>query len=452
MMTRLAYNIGLLAGLILALPWLLVKALRVPGYAGWVLHRLGWADASLSSTVFPNSAASPNPTTSPRIWLHALSVGETASVRPLLRALRAHYPQAVLMLSSSTRAGATLAAATCANLVDCRLVMPYDLPGAATRIIRRLRPDLFILVETDFWPNLLGALAAAKVPMLLINGRMSPTSWNHYRILRFWARPLLFAPFTFLAMQTKAEVDRMVALGLTPARVGVIGNLKYTAAAAIGHRPKLARSELGIGAHKLLWVAGSTHAGEEEIILRAFRRLVVQWPDLFLVLAPRRVERAAMVLALAKQYGYRVALRREPKGAAAKGATEAEVVVLNSYGELVDLYSLGTMVFIGGSLVPAGGHNPLEAAVWEKPVLFGPHMEDFAEISEDLLAVNGALQVQNEDELVAGLQCWLADPNHRAACGRRGGELVRTRDQGVLAAHLALIERLQTTKINNVKR
>jgi len=424
-MLRLIYNIALLAALLPTLPWLLVKVVRVPGYAAWIRSRLGW------QTEVPRV-----PDRKPCFWLHALSVGETVSARPLLRALRHRYPQATLVLSSSTRAGSALARETCAELVDAHLVLPYDLPGAAARISRRLRPDLFILVETDFWPNLLQALHARQVPLLLVNGRISASSWRSYRWLRPLVLPLLFAPFAFLAMQTRAEAARMVALGLQADRVGVLGNLKYAAAAEAAAAGRgLERNALGIGPEQLLWVAGSTHAGEEEIILRAWQRLRPEFPALFLVLAPRRVERSAAVLALAAKENCRAGLR-------SRGETGIDLLILDSYGELAALYPLCDLAFIGGSLVPAGGHNPLEAAAYHKPVLFGPHMEDFAEISEDLMAAGGACRVHNEDELVRGLRRWLADPAARSECGRQAGELTIRRGRGVIAAHLATVERL----------
>jgi 3-deoxy-D-manno-octulosonic-acid transferase len=424
-MLRLIYNIALLAALLPILPWLLVKVVRVPGYAAWIRSRLAWQKEE------PRV-----PDRKPCLWLHALSVGETVSARPLLRALRHRYPQAILVLSSSTRAGAALARETCAEFVDAHLILPYDLPGAATRLSRRVRPDLFILVETDFWPNLLQALAARQVPLLLVNGRMSASSWRFYRWLRPLVLPLLFAPFSFLAMQTRAEAARMVALGVAEERVGVLGNLKYAAAAEAAAAGRgLERADLGIGPEKLLWVAGSTHAGEEEIILRAWQRLRPEFPALVLVLAPRRVERAAAVLALAAKGDGRAGLR-------SRGEIGLDLLILDSYGELAALYPLCDLAFIGGSLVPAGGHNPLEAAACHKPVLFGPHMEDFAEISQDLLAAGGACRVHDEDELVQGLRRWLADPAARSECGRQAGELTIRRGRGVIAAHLATVERL----------
>ncbi|MFU8818143.1 MAG: 3-deoxy-D-manno-octulosonic acid transferase [Desulfurivibrio sp.] len=426
------YNIGLPVALILALPLLIVKAIRVPGYATWIGRRLGLIAGPGGRRGQKKGGV--------RIWLHALSVGETASARPLLRALRGRYPDATLILSSSTRAGAALAAASCAELVDRLEVLPYDLPWAMNRLVRDLRPDLFILVETDLWPNLIRSLKVRGVPLLLVNGRLSASSWRWYRRWRFLARPLLFAPFALLSMQTAEEAERLRGLGLPPAKVGVLGNLKYPAAlerpVSGGAPSRLSRETLGIGPEKLLWLAGSTHAGEEEILLRAWRQLTGEFPELVLILAPRRVERAASVLELARKHDCRARLRT------VLSPDPWEVLILDSYGELTALYPLCDLAFVGGSLVPAGGHNPLEAAACRRPLLFGPHMEDFAEISRDLLAVGGACRVNDQEHTVAAVSCWLREPAVLAAAGQRAYELVEIRSGGVPMAHLEMIAKL----------
>lgn len=440
-MLRWLYNSVLLIGVILALPVLLVKAVKVPGYAAWIGRRLGWPQAGPSPVPNRRPTGGKDPA-APCIWLHALSVGETASALPLLRALRKRYPRATLVLSSSTRAGAARAAENSAGLVNRHLVMPYDLPWLSSRVVREVRPDLFILVETDFWPNLLWSLRLARVPMLLVNGRISAASWRYYRWLRPLVRPLCFAPFALLAMQTGAEAERLLGWGVEPARVGVMGNLKYPAAVEGARRVrKITRAELGLEQSRILWVAGSTHAGEEEILFKVFRRLLADFPALFLVLGPRRVERAAAVAALAEQEGCRVRRRRQPSASPAT-PQPADVLVLDRYGELPALYALAEVVFIGGSLVPAGGHNPLEAAVWQKNIFFGPHMEDFAEISRDLLAVGGGTQVVDEDDLLAKMRRCLADPAPGAAAGQRAAALLTDRSRGVLAAHLQAVRSL----------
>ncbi len=449
------YTAGLAAGMLSALPLLLLKTLRVPGYAPWLCRRFlppgREGSARLSRSVRPASSGGDK---YPIIWLHALSVGETVAARTLLRALRQHYPSARLLLSSSTRAGADLARATCADLADLLLVMPSDLPWGAGRLARRLKPDLFILVETDFWPNLLSSLREQGAALLLVNGRMSSASWRHHRRWFFLSRPLIFAPFSHLAMQTEDEATRLGDLGVDPARISAPGNLKYPAALELlaprddeGRSPAvpanetvaLVKKELDSGPRKIFWLAGSTHPGEEEILIRVFQRLLAQFPQLVLMLAPRRLERSAALMTAARQQG--CTARRLSAG----GPRGANLLVLDSYGCLAALYPLCDLAFIGGSLVPEGGHNPLEAAVWHRPVIFGPHMEDFAGIAADLLAVGAARQVKDEEELHAVVRGWLLAPSQRLEMGRRAGDLVVKQGEGVIAAHLDLVAKALAT-------
>ncbi len=234
-------------------------------------------------------------------------------------------------------------------------------------------------------------------------------------------------------MQTEQDAIGMRQLGVDPARLVVLGNLKYDAA-LLGSAVKAGfdRAVLHIPEQALVWVAGSTHSGEEEIIFNAFQNLTQSFANLFLIVAPRNVERGAELAAMASRCGLSACLR------SLDGAGGGSVLILDTLGELASVYALCDVSFIGGSLVPQRGHNPLEPAVHGKPVLFGPFMEDFAEISRDLLAVGGAVQVHDEEELSAALSLLLADPAERERSGRQAQELIGSR-RGVTEAHLALI-------------
>lgn len=445
---RFFYNIALIIGLVLSMPILLLRSLATPGYARWLWRRL--------LPPAPEGAAPGENNPRPVIWLHALSVGEAMAARPLLVALRRRYPGALLLFSSSTRAGVTLAGTVFAELADRLLVMPSDLPLGAGRLARYLRPDLFILVETDFWPNLLHGLRKQGTPLLLVNGRMSSASWRHHRRWFFLSRPLIFDQFSHLAMQTAEEAARLSKLGVDPARIAVPGNLKYPAAlellssAAAGGKPAdparktvaALRRQLAHEPPKICWLAGSTHGGEEEILLRVFRRLLPQFPQLLLVLAPRRIERAASVLAMARAQGCRAQRLGDEE------SQGSNLLVVDSYGCLTALYPLCDVAFIGGSLVPEGGHNPLEAAVWHRPVVFGRHLEDFAGIADDLLAAGAARRVEDEEELFASVRDWLLAPAERLEVGQRAGELVATMGKGVMAAHIKLVEESIASRLN----
>jgi 3-deoxy-D-manno-octulosonic-acid transferase len=420
------YNLLLTVGVIVFAPLLFVKVILTPKYRNRSAKRLGFALGER-----PGGSGADRP----RIWVHALSVGEVASARNLVQELRRNYPQGILVFSSATRAGESFARSILGEDVDCFVPFPFDLLWSVKRLVSWVRPDLFVLVETDFWPNFQRELNRRGIPSLLVNGRVSAGSLASYRRFRWLFKPL-FNSFQALAMQTEQDAISMRQLGVDPARLAVLGNLKYDAAlSGSSAKAGLDRTALHIPAQALVWVAGSTHRGEEEIIFAVFQKLSQSFADLFLVVAPRNVERGAELAAMAARHGL-VAFRRS-----LGGAGEGSVLVLDTLGELASVYALCDVAFVGGSLVPQRGHNPLEPAVYGKPVLFGPCMEDFAEISRDLLAVGGARQVRDAEELRAGLSLLLTEPAERERAGRQARELIASR-RGVTEAHIALIRRV----------
>ena len=423
MLSAFFYNLFLTVGVIVFAPLLFVKVILTPKYRSRSMKRLGFALGEC-----PGGSVSSRP----RIWVHALSVGEVASARNLVQELRRSYPQGIILFSSATRSGESFARSTLHEHVDCFVPFPFDLFWSVKRLISWVRPDLFVLVETDFWPNFLRELNRRDIPCLLVNGRASESSLARYRRFSWLFRPL-FNSFQALAMQTEQDASSMRQLGVDPARLAVLGNLKYDAAlSGSGGKAGLDRAALRIPEQALVWVAGSTHRGEEEIIFDAFQKLAQSCANLFLVVAPRNVERGAELAALAARRGLSACRR------SVSGAGQGSVLILDTLGELASVYDLCDVAFIGGSLVPERGHNPLEPAVYGKPVLFGPHMEDFAEISRDLLAVGGARQVHDTEELRAGLSLLLSDPAERQRVGRQAQDLIASR-RGVTEAHLALI-------------
>lgn len=417
------YNLFLTVGVIVFAPILFVKVILTPKYRSRSAQRLGFALGESSGGFSADR---------PRIWVHALSVGEVASARNLVQELRRNYPQGIIIFSSATRAGESFARSVLGEDVDYFVPFPFDLLWSVKRLVSWARPDLFVLVETDFWPNFLRELNRLGIPSLLVNGRVSESSLTRYRRFRWFFRPL-FNSFQVLAMQTEQDAVSMRQLGVDPVRLAVLGNLKYDAALSGGAvKAGLDRTALHIPEQALVWVAGSTHRGEEEIIFDVFQKLTRTCANLFLVLAPRNVERGAELAAMALRHGLS-AFRRS-----LGGVGEGSVLILDTLGELASVYALCDVAFIGGSLVPQRGHNPLEPAVYGKPVLFGPCMEDFAEISHDLLAVGGARQVHDAEELRADLSLLLAEPANRERAGRQAQELITAR-RGVTEAHIALI-------------
>ncbi len=413
------YNLLQILVLALSAPVWLLLALR-PKYRHRIAGRLGWG--------LP--AAADRDTGRPLIWLHALSLGEVSSAAPLIAGLRHALPQACLVLTTTTSSGHRFAQDRLAASLDHILPAPFDLYGTVRRFHQRLRPDLFLLVETDFWPNWLAVLARRQVPQVLVNGRISARSWQQYQRYAFFFRPL-FQHFSLLCTQTAEDAERMAAMGLAAEKIAVLGNLKY---ASLRHRlvPPFAASALGFAPQAPIWVCGSTHPGEETSILQAFLRLRQDFPRLELLLAPRNPGRGEEIAALAGSMGLTCRRRSHPT------PQTGPILLLDTLGELAACYACATVAFIGGSLVTAGGHNPLEAAALGLPVLHGPHMEDFQEIARDLAQAGAARTVADADELTAAMTALLADP----AVRRRMGEAATTvvaRHEAVVEAHLARI-------------
>jgi len=425
----LLYNLLQILALLLCLPCLVLVVLLVPKYRGQTWRRLGFGLAGLTKAL---------PVGRPRIWVHGLSLGEVNSARALVRGLRQAYPEAVLIFSASTTSGRRQAEAVIGPDADLIIAFPLDFYWVAERFVRLMAPDLFVLVETDLWPNFLTVLRRRKVAAVLVNGRISADSLVNYR--RF---PGFFAglcnSFTFLAMQTAEEVANLAALGVAPEKLLALGNLKYDTVfeKSVGEAaPERFAELLPLLAGRTVWVAGSTHPGEEEVVLQTYSELRTQFPELYLILAPRNPGRVSEVGRLAAGLGLRAILRSRV------GADGGDLLLLDTMGELAALYSLGALAFVGGSLVPERGHNPLEPVFFGQPVVFGPHMEDFAEIAGELLAVGAAEQVTDWREMVFLVAGWLADPGLRGAIGRSGVGLVESRRGAITDRHLKLLQKV----------
>jgi 3-deoxy-D-manno-octulosonic-acid transferase len=366
------------------------------------------------------------------IWIHAVSVGEVVAARALVERLATTQPGRKVIVSTSTAAGGAVAAQ---GLPAERLfVAPFDFPWSVASVLGALQPSLLVLMETELWPNLIRAARRRGIPVAVVNGRISTRSFPRYRRVAPLLRHVLAQVDLFL-MQSDVHADRIRALGAPPARVRVAGNLKYDALPDPVPPAGLAE-QIGGGP---LWVAGSTMAGEDELVLRAFVELRRTQPDLRLVLAPRRPERFAEVPELCAAAGLRCA-RRSALGDAPW--TDGDVLLLDTVGELARVYALATVVFVGGSLVPTGGHNVLEAAVAGKAVVVGPHMENFQEIADGFRAAGALVQVDGAPALGPAIAALLADDGRRAAVGERARSLVVKNRGGLATTARALAELL----------
>ena len=398
-----------------------------------IMQRLGLA------LTRPNSKAP----TGPIIWIHALSVGEVTSALPLVRGLRETYPDAIIYFSVTTTAGLKIARDAAKKLVDDVLFAPFDLFFTVRRFLRLLSPDIFILVETDFWPEWLRQIHDRNIPAVLVNGRFSRQSIRRYQRFAMLFRPM-FSCFSLLAMQTEEDGRQLRRLGLPPDRIRCLGNLKFDAGSIVkkkGATCQFNRSELGISDQALLLVCGSTHPGEEEIIFSALAKIHKKIPELRLILAPRDIARGEEIIQLARQAGFSTRLRSRPN------REDVDILVLDTLGELAGAYHLADLAFIGGSLIQEGGHNPIEAAAASIPVLFGPHMEDFSEISAGLLQAGGALRVSSSDDLACQIKDLLGNPDTAKKIGQNAGAFVR-QGQGVVNRHLDIIDQLLGKRVS----
>ena len=347
---------------------------------------------------------------SPRIWLHGASAGDLLSLQPMMRELKRRLPGSCIIVTTMTNSGLEMARKKLAE-ADVVVYAPYDLPGPTRRAVAALRPDLLVLEYTEIWPNLIRAAQKAGVRIALTNGRFNPNKLSRYRALfRAIGNPL--RRIDCFLMRSDEEAERVLALGAAPDRVWVTGNTKFDALVlepAEGKEQAL-RAEMGLDAAPI-FMAGSTHEGEEEIVLAAYAKLLERHRGLQLVVAPRYVERSGRIMSLAAEAGLSVRLR---SGGAAAG--HAQVTVLDTIGELSVAYRLATLVFVGGSFVTRGGQNVLEPAAQGKPVLFGPHMENFKD-SVQVLQGRGGIQVGGPEQLLKIADELLSRPDQLAELG-----------------------------------
>ncbi len=341
------------------------------------------------------------------IWVHAVSVGEVAAAEPILQQLRLAEPTGQIVLSTTTPTGRRMAEKLDLD-VEALIYFPFDFPGITERVLQAIDPDLIILMEGELWPNLLAAASARNIPTAVVNGRISDAAFPKNRLLR----PLFawtLSNVDLVCSQSQKDADRFIALGAPRQQVKVSGNSKFDE--NFPHVPPEEeakwRQDLGLGQQSPVLIAGSTHPGEDEQILDAFDQLHGNHPDLELVIAPRHPERGDEIEKLVSEHGYATYRRsrvlteqQQGKGIDLRSTTQVRVVILDTIGELNRIFSIATLVFMGGSLVPRGGHNILQPLAQGKPVIFGPHMRNFQDIADVALKQQAAIQVQDARQLL----------------------------------------------------
>jgi 3-deoxy-D-manno-octulosonic-acid transferase len=423
------YSVLIVAFFAVMSPVLIYQAVRYRKYIGSLPQRLGYLPVSFNLDADES------------IWIHAVSVGEVLTARALLPALRERYPKLRLFLSTTTMTGQQIARNNL-QYVDEVFYFPFDLGFIVSRTLALVRPRLFIMMETEIWPNQLRACYRAGVKTMLVNGRISARSYPRYRLARPFFRRVL-AHVDRFCMQSDESARRVVDIGADRDRVTVTGSLKFDSLEIPGTSPADRGSNrvlryFRISPDRPVVIAASTLKGEEEAVLDAFQRIRATMTDALLIIAPRKPQRFDDVERLARRAGWNVARRSELR---VDAEPRHDVVVLDTIGELAQLYQVATAVFVGGSLVDTGGHNILEPAVFGKPIIFGPFMQNFAEIAQTFLENGAAIQVRTARELEPALLELLGDPVRRARLGAAARALVEA-NRGARTKTLAAIAQL----------
>jgi 3-deoxy-D-manno-octulosonic-acid transferase len=404
------YNIVLFIAACLAVPFYLLKMALTGKYR----RSLGAKFGMMGEDLFLKMKGAP------RIWIHAVSVGEVTAAAPIVAALRTELPKACIVLSTSTETGQDMARSLVTEATAI-IYYPLDIPFVVRKVIKRVNPDVFVMTETELWPNFLHTCKERKIKAIMVNGRISPRSFRRYRLSRFfWKRVLAFVDR--VGVISDVDGERILSLGLSPERLEVMGNAKYDGLAA-KVSPALEEEiamRLNITREEHVFVAGSTHEGEESIVLDVYRRLLLDYPAMKLILIPRHVERGAAVREIVTRSGFADVITLSAINGG-QGRTGERIIVVDVIGELFKIYSLATVVFCGGSLVPRGGQNILEPAAWGKVVFHGPSMEDFLSEKNILAGIGADITVTSGKELLAGIRTMLSQP----ALLREKGEAAR---------------------------
>ncbi|MBI2380665.1 MAG: lipid IV(A) 3-deoxy-D-manno-octulosonic acid transferase [Gammaproteobacteria bacterium] len=367
------------------------------------------------------------------IWVHAVSLGETIAALPLIKALQARYPELPITVTTTTPTGSERVRQALGDSVF-HVYAPYDLPWCLSAFLRRIQPKACLVMETELWPNTLHACAARGIPVVLANARLSARSARGYARFSALTKPML-ACLSRVAAQHEDDARRFLDLGLPAERVTVTGSIKFDLSIPEALRGAAAGLRAGFGARPV-WIAASTHRGEDESVLAAHRALRARFPQALLILVPRHPERFGEVAALCATQGERVARRSAGEAV----GPDTSVYLGDTLGELLIMYGAADLAFVGGSLVPVGGHNFLEPAALGLPCLSGPHDFNFADIARQLAAAGGLRRVADAAELAEAVGAWLAEPEAREAAGAAALGVVEA-NRGALARLLELVDK-----------
>jgi 3-deoxy-D-manno-octulosonic-acid transferase len=371
------------------------------------------------------------------VWIHAVSVGEAISVKHLIEDLRCDLPDKKFVISTVTPTGNKIARGIAAE-GDLVTYLPFDLSFIVKKVIDRVNPVLFVIAETEIWPNLIRYLAQKNIPIIVVNARISDNSFKGYRWIKFWLKPILNKINTF-CVQTKQDAERLIGLGVQNDKIKITGNMKFDI--EIRDYTELKkdytnyRTKFGLGIKDRLLIAASTHPGEEEMVLAVYKELLKDFPDLKLLIAPRHPERAPEIDKVITKHSFtslRISLlgsKHRPGPQETQGLQKPVVFVLDTIGQLMYFYAISDIVFVGGSLVKKGGHNILEPASLGKPIIFGQHMFNFRDIAKLFILSGAAVMVKDTGELKSRIKYLLDGDSKISELGHSAKEILR-KNQG----------------------
>ena len=427
----LIYNYLFLLGLFFGAPFFLFRMATTPRFRRGIGERFGFY-GSLKRRLMTRRS----------IWIQAASVGEVTAALPLIDLLRKSFPSEAIILTCQTATGRAIARKKLGDSVAV-VLSPLDLGCVIRNLIRLTSPRILILIETEIWPGMIMTARKSGIPVVIVNGRISASSFSGYMRVNSLVRPILRLVEAF-GMRSEEDAGRIRKLGAPPGRVRVTGNVKFDSLPGPDLSPAVRREleeRLGSAGTGLLIVGGSTFEGEDRLLYEAYRKLLPRFPDLRLLLAPRHLERIAGIKTYLSSRKQAFVLYTSLPGDG--GSRKADVVILDTMGVLSSLYGLAAVVFIGRSLRGHGGQNPIEPAALGRPVLFGPHMENFGEIADDLVDAGGAVRIKDEADLTGRLAEILSDPERRKRMGEKARRVVESR-RGASQKNLGLIKNLVT--------
>lgn len=420
------YNLFIYFSFPLILPYLILKSIKRKGSLSGISERFGY---------YPDISTGNKKV----IWIHSVSVGEVIASIPLVLELKRRYPNHSLIMSTVTETGR----ATAINKIpflNAVLYFPFDLPFSVKNAIDKIKPVVFVMLETEIWPNFLRALRGKGIPAILINGRISDRSYKRYLRVRFFIKEVL-KNICIFGMQSAADTERIINMGADKEKVERTGNLKFEHEARdiSSDTVKKLKESLNITEDKDIIIAGSTHRGEDEEIIKAYQTISKAARELpLLIIAPRHLDRLPEIEDILKRYN--LSFIRKTMIKKSEASSKYHVILLDTIGELSTLYSIASVVFVGGSLVPVGGHNILEPALYKKPVLFGPYMHNFKEIAEGFKNKKAAIEINSSDEMAREIINILNNPDIGRELGERGFSVV-VENKGALEKSIGLIGR-----------